>query len=312
MPSRYAARPSIVVCLLLLTLAAPSSCFGWGPDGHRIINRLAAESLPADLPAFLRTKAAIDEIEYLGPEPDRWRGHAEPELNAAQSPEHFIDLELADMVAPLPRRRYDFVAALYAAALAHPDQASELRPEKVGLQPYVTTEVFERLQAGMREYRELAARGKDTRPAEAAVIYYAGWLGHYVGDGAQPLHTTVNYNGWVEKQNPNGYITTPGIHSQFESAFVKKNIRLKDVAPFVSPLHVLNDPFEDYLSYLRQSHALVEQTYQLEATRGFAGKGNEASRRFTEERLAAAASELRDMIATAWRQSASDPPSPTN
>ncbi len=304
-------RLCLALAPLLLALL-PCSCLAWGPDGHRIINRLAAENLPPNLPAFLRSKAAIDEIEYLGPEPDRWRGHAEPELNAAQAPEHFIDLELADEAGPLPRRRYDFLAALYAAALAHPVEAGALRPEKVGLLPYAATENFERLQAGMREYRDLAARGKDTKPAEAAILYYAGLLGHYVGDGAQPLHTTVNYNGWVQKENPRGYVTTPGIHEQFESTFVKKNIRAKDVAPFMAPVHVLDDPknpLADCLGYLRQSHALVEETYQLEAAPGFTGSGTAASHRFTGQRLAAAASELRDMIVTAWQQSAFGAPS---
>ncbi len=41
---------------------------------------------------------------------------------------------------------------------------------------------------------------------EAAIIFYAGWLGHYVGDGSQPLHVTVNYNGWTGP-NPHGYTT---------------------------------------------------------------------------------------------------------
>src|SRR5579875_2705632 len=126
--------------LLTLPLIAVPSSFAWGNDGHKMINRLAAESLPADLPAFMRTPAAIHEIEYLGPEPDRWRSRAEPELVAAQAPDHYIDLELADLIGPLPRRRYDYIAALYAYAAAHPAMAAELRPEHVGFQPYITEE----------------------------------------------------------------------------------------------------------------------------------------------------------------------------
>jgi hypothetical protein len=61
-----------------------------------MINKLAASTLPVDVPVFLRSEAAVNEIEYLGPEPDRWRSPAEPELNAAQALEHFIDLEPAD------------------------------------------------------------------------------------------------------------------------------------------------------------------------------------------------------------------------
>jgi len=33
---------------------------------------------------------------------------------------------------------------------------------------------------------------------EHKIVFYAGWLGHYVGDGSQPLHTTIHYNGWVD------------------------------------------------------------------------------------------------------------------
>ena len=104
---------SRTLCLALasatLALAAPLA-HAWGNDGHRLINRLAASNLPADVPAFLRSPAALDAIEYLGPEPDRWRSFAEPELNTTQAPEHFIDLELADALGPLPHKRFDFYA----------------------------------------------------------------------------------------------------------------------------------------------------------------------------------------------------------
>jgi len=104
------------VALSLAVLAAePIAAHAWGNEGHRMINRLAAASLPADVPSFLLSEAALEEIEYLGPEPDRWRSPAEPELNAAQAPEHFIDLELADALGPLPHRRLDFEAKVYAA-----------------------------------------------------------------------------------------------------------------------------------------------------------------------------------------------------
>jgi hypothetical protein len=284
-----------------------------------MINRLAAEKLPGDVPAFLRSAASIEEIEYLGPEPDRWRSPAEPELNSAQAPEHFIDLELADLAFPggkLPRRRFDYIDGLEAAAQKYPDQAKELHPDKVGLQPYITTEVYERLKAAMREYRALSAQAKDTRPVEQAIVFYAGWLGHYVGDGSQPLHTTVNYDGWVGRQNPNGYTAQHGIHWQFEGPFVAANIKAADVMPLMTAPHELGNVFDDYLSYLRHSATLVETVYKLEKTGGFEGQGTSESKTFTEERLAAAASELRDLYYTAWLESAEpvpewhEPPNP--
>jgi hypothetical protein len=273
-----------------------------------MINRLAAENLPADMPAFLRSAAALDEIEYLGPEPDRWRSPGEPELSSEQAPEHFIDLELADMVGKLPRRRYDFLADLYAQGLMHPNLAVDLRPEKVGLQPYVTTEVYQRLKAAMREYRGLLAAGKDTKPVEQAILFYAGWLGHYVGDGSQPLHTTVNYDGWVGKENPNGYTTKHGIHWQFEGVFVAANVKPADAAPLMTAPRELGDVFEDYVAYLRHSATLIERTYQLEKAGGFEGAGTAEGKQFAAERLAAGASELRDLYCTAWLESAKPVP----
>jgi hypothetical protein len=264
-----------------------------------MINRLAAVNLPEDVPAFLRSETAIDEIEYLGPEPDRWRSPAEPELDAAQAPEHFIDLEFADALGPLPHRRFDFEAKAFAAGQ---------RPDKIGLQPWETTEVWERLKAAMREYRRLKSisgpASPDALACEQSAIFYAGWLGHYVGDGSQPLHTTMQYNGWTGP-NPNGYTTEHGIHWQFEGPFVAANLHAPEVQAKMTPAHpVEGDIFDAYVAYLRRSATYVEKVYQLDKAGGFAGAGSPASREFTAERLAAGASMLRDMIYTAWLESA--------
>ena len=296
-PVSTALSISVLSCLVLQPLPAGA----WGNEGHRLINRLAASSLPADVPAFLRSESAINEIEYLGPEPDRWRSRAEPELSAAQAPEHFIDLEPADALGPLPRNRLDFEAKVFAAGQ---------RPEKIGLQPWETVEVWERLKAALREYRNLSAAKQDTRGVEAAVLFYAGWLGHYVGDGSQPLHTTDKYNGWVGP-NPNGYTTAHQIHWQFEGPFVAANEHEAEVrARMTAPQAIDGDIFSSYVAYLRHSATYVERVYQLDKAGGFAGAGSAESRDFTADRLAAGASMLRDMIYTAWVDSAKPVPDP--
>jgi hypothetical protein len=293
--------------LALLPFCTTSTCFAWGTKGHTMINRLAAESLPADVPAFLKTPAAINEIAYLGPEPDRWRSPAEPELNAEQAPDHFIDLEYADVIQPLPRSRYDFIEALSKYRAAHPADAQHYMPWSVGMQPWQTEEVWERLKAGFRDYRELKARGEDTAPVEQAILFYAGWLGHYVGDGSQPLHVTIQYNGWVGP-NPHGYTTEKGIHSRFESDYVDAAVNASDVQPLLAPLNPVDDEWGDYLAYLRHTGTFVDQTYQLDKENGFTGQGTPAAKQFTAERLAAGASMLRDMIEAAWVHSADPVP----
>jgi hypothetical protein len=290
------------LCLALasaaLALTAPYA-HAWGNDGHRLINKLAASNLPADVPAFLRSPAALDEIEYLGPEPDRWRSPAEPELSNAQAPEHFIDMELADALGPLPHRRFDFYAKVYAAGQ---------KPDVIGLQPWQTEEVWERLKASMREYRAETAAHQDTKPVEAAILFYAGWLGHYVGDSSQPLHTTVQYNGWTGP-NPNGYTASHQIHSLFESTFISANLPALDVKSKLTAAKTIDgDMFDAYVAYLRHTASFVEKTYQLEKVGGFNGAGSAESRDFVADRLAAGASMLRDMIYTAWIKSADPVP----
>ena len=311
-----------VGCLALSALSA-SPAHAWGRDGHLMINRLAGENLPADVPAFLRNANGLDTLEYLGPEPDRWRSHAEEELASTQAPDHFLDLEWADLAgtpcapsAPgcspdgmmLPKKRYDFIRALAAAQARHPD--IPLQPDKVGMQPWQVEEVWERLKSDMRDYRRLVAANGDLAPVKTVILFEAGWLGHYVGDGSQPLHVTINYNGWVEPTNPNGYTTDHKIHSQFETVYVSANIKPAEVAPMVSvskPV-VIDDEWTQYLDYLHHSSSLVEKTYQLDKAGGFTDSGTPAAKTFTEERLAAGAIELRNLIYSAWIHSADPVP----
>lgn len=94
--------------------------------------------------------------------------------------------------------------------------------------------------------------------------------------------------------------------------FVGPNVRIGDVAPIVSSSKpkVFSDVFDDYVGYLEHSNTLVEKTYQLEKTGGFTGVGTPEGKRFAEERLGAAAIELRDIIYTAWIRSADPAPPP--
>lgn len=314
---RPVTRLALASSLIALLPTAPA--YAWGRDGHRMINRLAVENLPEDVPAFLRNGNAADIIEYEGPEPDQWRNKAEDELSNTQAADHFMDLEWADLAGTpctagspgcspdgmmLPKRRFDFIKALQAAQAKHPELP--LSADKVGMQPWQVEEVWERLKSDLRDYRKLSAANQDLSGIETIILFEAGWLGHYVADGSQPLHITLNYNGWAEKTNPHGYNTEHGIHSQFESVYVTANIKPADVAPLVAAvkLQAIDNEWTQYLDYMHHSNTLVEQTYQLEKAGGFKDAGTPQAKAFTEERLAAGAIELRDLIYSAWVHSA--------
>lgn len=291
----------ISLALIALVLMQSEAAVAWGNEGHTYVNRVAAQKIPASMPQFLRR--AVGEIAYLGPEPDRWRSPSEFALKNAQEPDHFIDLERVSWLDPLPRGRYEFYRKLYEKRAATADNPDDYLPEHVGLQPYITMEVYGRLKAAFREYRHRLSAHQPTQAVQQAIIFYAAWLGHYVADGSQPLHTTIRYNGWVGP-NPNGYTTQHTIHAQFETTYVAANISDKNFLLLVKPPERLDNPFEAYIGYLKQSNALVENVYVIEKAGGFTGKGSPAAFEFTTQRLAAGSQMLLNLWYTAWIESA--------
>ena len=155
MPARRVTVWLIGFAVITIPVAHSIPAFAWGNEGHTYINRVATQKIPPSMPRFLR-QAEI-EVSYLGPEPDRWRNPAEFALKNAQEPDHFIDLERVSWLDPLPQTRYEFYRKLYEKRAATTDHPDDYLPERVGLQPYMTMEVYGRLKSAFREYRQLRA-----------------------------------------------------------------------------------------------------------------------------------------------------------
>lgn len=285
-----------------------------------MINLIAAQSLPTDMPAFVKTRAAIHEISYLGPEPDRWTQRGlEPELASTTGPDHFIRLELAEKVGSLPRSRYGYLKKLEGLRHRSSD-APFLTAQQIGTLPWEAEEIFERLEAAFHNYRiangeftpkdyaELAPMDKaDLADIEASVLFYAGWLGHYIGDGCMPLHTSVNIAGWVLAENPHGYTRNGGIHHKLEEIadanIEQGKIEAGDVQSLVKPPQRLEDPFLAILQYLKHENRYVEDVYRFEQ-QGKLSLNTQDTTLFIDARMSEGASMLRDLIYTAWIDSA--------
>ena len=307
---------------ILLLVVQPA--WGWSNRAHRMINQVAAESLPPDMPSFMLTPAAIAQIAYLGPEPDRWRPETESELSAAAGPDHVFRMELGLLVSPLPRRRNDFVLRLETMRAQHPPNEALLRPERIGTLPWQAEEIFERLQAAFRSYRiasglpkgdpleavganEIPIDAHDLPQIEASALFYAGWLGHYIGDGCMPLHNTINVAGWIAKDNPNGYTTNGGIHHQLElvadNAIEHHVISDRGILPMTAPTHLVGDPFAATLAYLQQEGQYVDAVYRMEKQGAIEKDGSPELDAFMQHRMAEGGAMLRDLIYTAWIRS---------
>jgi hypothetical protein len=295
------ARPAAGVALgAALVVLLPVGLWAWGDVGHRLTGEAAARALPAEMPAFFR--GAARELAYLNPEPDRWKDRAEraldPALDLGTSPEHFIDMEMAP-------------PAVLDAALHAPDRyayldtlaAAHIKGSVMGLLPFRALELEQELREDFRLWR---AANDSTRPwIEARIVDVAGVLGHYVADGSNPAHTTIQYNGWTGP-NPNGYATDRQFHARFESVYVGSHITIGDLSPLVDPApRVFPDVRAAIVAYLRDSNGQVERLYQIDKAHPFdANTTAPENKAFAAERLAAGARMLRDLWWTAWVTSA--------
>lgn len=292
-------RPRLLLAALL---AAAQIAPGWGVRGHHTVNRAAVRTLPADGPAFL--KAHEEWIVYLSTIPDTWRYPMEPTLKIIEDPNHGWFKEQFSMLKEIPRSRYEFVLALDAErrklADTNPEAAKLTNVRWTGTLPYAAQETFEQLRTSMRRYRLMKQRGEETKLVEWEIASYMGRLGHYTGDGAQPLHDSVHHDGWAG-DNPKGYTREPRIHGRFESQFADLiEVKAEDVIGRVAAPKRLADPFASILAHLDKAFSRVEEVYELDKSGALADKENKAARDLVYERLASGAELLRDLTYTAW------------
>ncbi|MEO6913014.1 MAG: S1/P1 Nuclease [Candidatus Baltobacteraceae bacterium] len=311
---------SLIVAALLALACAPA--FAWGSAGHKLINGIAARSLPATLPAFLRTPDAVAELTALGPEPDRSKG-AGKSWDADKDPGHFLDVDDNGMIAPglalnaLPASRQAFDTTL---------RASGSNQYKSGYLPYSILDGYEQVRRDFAYWRAddyLAVHAKsradrafflnDRALWQMLALRDIGVWGHFVGDASQPLHVTIHFNGWGQYPNPNGYSTSHEVHSQFESAFVNAHATRAAVTAALPALHVDSSTellsqdalLKEISAYLQASAATVPQLYDIEKAGGFA-QGTPQAVSFVDSRLAFGAAELRNLTAQAWNDSTHD------
>ncbi|MES2659053.1 MAG: hypothetical protein V4689_10580 [Verrucomicrobiota bacterium] len=317
---------------VLITCLCPPSVRAWDYEGHRIVNRAALASLPADFPAFVREPAASERIAFLSGEADRWRNMQDLPLKHCASPDHYFDYEqIADAgldVKTMPDLRYVFMARF---AAGREKNLGKFQPidiarnadhtaEWPGFAPWAITEYYAKLKSGfsyLKVYQEIGTPA-EVANAQANIIYIMGVMGHYVGDCAQPLHLSVHHNGWVG-ENPKNYTRWSGFHAWIDGGFPSKSgIKAEDILPRVKPATPLpmtanpggRDPmFSAVMDYINVQHAFVEPLYQLEksgALKGDVAATSVEGKKFIEDRLLNGAQELGAIWLTAWKNARPD------
>jgi hypothetical protein len=306
-------RVWLVAGLLALS---PLPAWAWGGTGHRYIGELAVRNFPKEIPAFLRTRLAATQIGLMAQEPDISRNAGKPHDDDSD-PGHFIDAADDGTVfggpklAALPDTRRDYDTALRAVG------ADEF---KAGSLPYNIMDGWQQLVKDFALLRrdvaaqkfagkfKMTAAEKSSFARQQAVrqmlaLRDLGVWAHYVGDASQPMHISIHYNGWGDGPNPEGFVTTAGLHAKFESNFVDDHVGEQDVAGALRPYRDCACSIQDHVqAYLIATQAELLQVYRFEKAGAFDAATPQA-KTFAVARLAEGAAMLRDLVTDAWRAS---------
>jgi hypothetical protein len=342
-------RCAVLFCVVALCAPAVRA---WDYPGHRIVNQVALASLPADFPAFVREPDNVERIAWLCSEPDRWRSTPDLPAQHFNAIDHYLDIEqLADAgldPAKVSAFRYEFAVQFAAGRAAHPENFPPIDPEKnsdhtrewCGFLPWTIIEYFGKLRADFARLKVLEGEQlgspEEIAQTKRSICELMGMMGHFVGDGAQPLHTTRHHDGWVGP-NPQGYTEKKGIHSWIDGGFIAKaHVTFDDLRPLIVPaesfvLPPVSKPpagapapatpvasvpagrdkmFGIVMDYLLAQHTLVELLYQLDKEGKFRIENNgpptPEGRAFIEKQLLVGGEMLGRIWLTAWRTAEPD------
>ena len=279
----------------MLAIAVPLLVLSWGghragawhDEGHVYTTTAAMRALPDDVPAFFRE--GVRTVAHCALDPDLMRHDKLAQLKAAEYPHHYFDQEhLGD--APLPKTRAELIARCHELDVA---------VGRVGFLPYALVEATQRLTLAFAEHRA----NPDNAHVRMKCLVYAGRLAHYAADLHQPLHTTVHWDGRAEP--PDYESPRTGIHVRIDALPTKLTYAELFAEPLSTPT-AHDDVFALVKRELAASFALVDRAYALEADMPAHDEMSlDAApvRRFTIERMRAAAGLIAALQLSAWRQS---------
>jgi hypothetical protein len=325
-----ATRALVLAATTLTTLSA--SAHAWDAHGHRTIALLAMDVMESKLPeeakkgdlAYLFTESGRTQVGYEAGEPDRYRSINYGPLKHENDPEHYIDVEKLDQfgltLSSIPPLRYEYLRDMAIAKHEHPDKVDPYNERRdmartqewPGFLPYSIEEHYGKLIASDRQVRILESlhdpkRADQLAAARANVIFEMGQLAHFVGDAAQPLHTTAHHHGWVGP-NPDGFTTASGFHRYIDTTVLGIHHlsydTLKGKCTTDRPVANPYNPWDEIIAHIQRSFDEVRPLYVLQKSGDL---DREPGKAFITERLCDGAAMLGSLYASAWEASAMSP-----
>src|ERR1700680_1932807 len=251
---------SSAATFFLCVVLSPREALAWGASAYRMVGELASQSLPIEIPQFLRTPEAARQIAEVSREPARSKGAGEPHDSDADPANYVMagdDLKIlrGPSLAALPANRESYDAALRAAG------TSEYR---AGYLPYAIIDGWQQLVMDLAYWRADVAGSKwaktppeqtwflkDQYIREGMTIRDVGFLSHFVANGAQPMNVSVHANGWGKYPNPRKFTVAKDLRARFEATVMHDRIAEKDLSAYLAPFRDCRCPIQrrsrDYL-----------------------------------------------------------------
>jgi hypothetical protein len=167
----------------------------------------------------------------------------------------------------------------------------------------------------LKTFQKYGGTPEEIANAQANAVYVMGVMGHFAGDGSQPLHTTVNFNGWAG-DNPRGYTTSQKFHAWIDGGYFRKTggIKAELLADRIHPAERIANAetpdgmFHAVVAYLVEQNKLVEPLYELEKEGKLTGEGGKGleGRPFLEGQIVKAGQMLGNIWCTAWLEAPED------
>ncbi len=211
----------------LIAGMASTTAWAWGEAGHNTVGRVAVRLLTdKNVPELARVMAPKEYMMgHLSNIPDiHWRniGKKTADLNG---PTHFVDAEyVLSAGTRTPANLLPETMAAYANSIQSncdkPKAPVAVCPEgatmsaklnKTGTAPLRFEQLIKKMQDALAKAKKAKSHAEMVEDVNEALLY-AGLASHFIGDMAQPLHVTKNYDGW---ENGAG-----GLHSYFETDIV--------------------------------------------------------------------------------------------
>jgi hypothetical protein len=264
----------------LLCWATPARA--WDSATHRAIARLAVEALP---PSPLKSTLAQHNaaLETYAVEPD---SVLKKQFGKAEERRHYINIEwfgsdpwpALDPDVRKMRRRF-----------------TDRTLERAGTLPWTIEAVSDQLESAWRSGNCDAA------------LRLSGYLAHYVGDASQPLHSTINYDGYTRDR---------GIHARIELAVDHSLRELEPTAAHEVRIEDINDVWTPTIAEIRDANGLVGEVIRDDRAARDAGDygGRDYQRAVMDKdaamfarQTARAASVLASIWLYEWRRAGSPP-----